>query len=309
MRHLLLAAALFVAGSFLMTEPSYANEPAPNKGGGDRVSGAAFATRSPVLATHGMAATSHPLASQIAIDIMKDGGNAVDAAIAANAALGLMEPTGNGIGGDLFAIIWDPKSKELYGLNASGRAPAGQSLGDLREKIAKSGLDDRYWKRDPANGEGTDMEIPNWGSYSVTVPGTVDGWFTMHEKFGTKPMTDILAPTIEYARQGFPVTQLIGHYLGRSKGAFERLHKAGVIEEIDNYKATYLIDGEAPKEGDIFKNPDLAKTLETIGKGGRDAFYDGPLTDVIEAYFKRIGGPLRKSDFAAQTSNWVTPAS
>jgi len=258
---------------------------------GDRIIGAPWATRSPVLGTRGMAATSHPLASQIAIDILKKGGSAVDAAIAANAALGLMEPTGNGIGGDLFAIVWDPKTKKLHGLNASGRAPLGQSLDELKKRLDGA------------------KEMPNWGSLSVTVPGAVDGWFALHGKFGKLKMAENLQPTIDYARAGYPVTQVIAHYMAVYQDRYERLHAAGEIEEIDNYRATYLIDGEAPVEGDIFRNQDLANTLEMIAEGGRDAFYRGSIADTIDAYFKRIGGPLRKADFEAHKSNWIDPVS
>ncbi|MEM7571090.1 MAG: gamma-glutamyltransferase [Pseudomonadota bacterium] len=260
-------------------------------GRGARNSGKPWATRSPVLAMNGIAATSQPLATQIALDILKAGGNAVDAAIAANAALGLMEPTGNGIGGDLFAIVWNPKTKKLYGLNASGRAPLGQTLEQLLERL---------------DGK---QEISEYGSLPITVPGAVDGWFELHGRFGTLAMADVLAPAIGYARQGFPVSQLIARYLGGSKGNFEERFAEGLIEEIDNYKATYLIDGWGVKEGDIFKNPDLANTLETIAKDGRESFYKGQLADVMDAYFKRIGGPLRKADFEAHTSTWVEPVS
>ena len=260
-------------------------------GRGDRVVSAAWATRSAVLGTGGMVATSHPLASQIAIDILKKGGSAVDAAIAANAALGLMEPTGNGMGGDLFAIIWDPKTEKLYGLNASGRSPSGQTLADLKEKI------------------GAVAEIPNWGTPPITVPGAVDGWFEMHGKFGKLSMQENLAPVIEYATNGFPVTQVVSYYMQGYKDRYHRLFAAGEIEEIDNYKATYLIGGAVPKEGEIFKNPDLAKTLSKIAVGGRDAFYKGEIADTIDSYFKRIGGPLRKVDFENHTSTWITPVS
>ncbi len=266
---------------------------------GARVTGAPWATRSPVIASGGMAATSHPLATQIALDILKKGGSAVDAAIAANAALGLMEPTGNGMGGDLFAIIWDPKTGKLHGLNASGRAPLGQTLDELKAEITR-----RTGKVFEAT-----TEIPNWGALPVTVPGAVDGWFEMHSKFGRLSMEDNLAPTIAYARGGFPVTQLIGHYMGLSAKGFNRLHKEGIIEEIDNFNATYLIDGEAPTEGDIFRNPDLANTLEKIAKGGRDVYYKGEIADTIDAYFKRIGGPLRKADFENHSSTWIDPVS
>ncbi|MFQ5534966.1 MAG: gamma-glutamyltransferase [Sphingomonadales bacterium] len=258
-------------------------------GGGDRITGAAFATRSPVIAQHGMAATSHPLASQVAVDILKKGGSAVDAAIAANAALGLMEPTGNGIGGDLFAIVWDPKTRRLYGLNASGRSPRGLSLTELRQRL------------------GDKQQIPFWGSLPVSVPGTVDGWFELHDRFGTLAMTDILAPAIGYARDGFPVTQVIGHYLQMNLDRFKK--SMDLIEEFDNARATYFKDGKPPREGEIFRNPDLAATLEKIASGGRDAFYRGEIAEVIDRYMRRIGGFLRKEDLAAHKSQWVEPVS
>ena len=281
-------------GDAAVTEPSSGPQPLSSLRGdnrGDRVYGAGWATRSSVLGKEGMAATSHPLASQIAIDVLKKGGSAVDAAIAANAALGLMEPTGNGIGGDLFAIIWDPESKKLHGLNASGRAPLGQTLDELKAKLTDKN------------------DIPDWGSLSVSVPGAVDGWFTMHEKFGRLPMSENLAPAVKYARDGFPVTQVIAYYMDLSSNAFPRLHEDGVIEEIDNYRATYLIDGKAPVEGQMFRNPDLANTLERIGREGKDVFYRGEFADVMDAYFKRIDGPLRKADFENHTSNWIDPVS
>ena len=263
-------------------------------GGGDRVTGAAFGTRAPVLATHGMAATAQPLASQIAIDILKAGGSAVDAAIAANAALGLMEPTGCGIGGDLFAIVWDPKTGKLYGLNASGRSPMGRDLAALS-----------------ANPKVKDGKIPSFGSLSVTVPGAVDGWFELHAKFGKLPMKDLLAPAIRYAREGFPVTELISYYWDRNMTRLgENFDKGdGAIEEFANARATYLIDGHAPRQGEIFRNPDLADTYQKIADGGRDAFYKGEIARAIDAYMKRIGGDLRYEDFAAHHSEWVEPAS
>lgn len=258
---------------------------------GDRVSGAPWATRSAVLGRRGMAATSHPLASQIAIDILKKGGSAVDAAIAANAALGLMEPTGSGIGGDIFAIVWDPKQRKLHGLNGSGRAPLGQTLGRLTGKL---------------NGK---TAIPNFGSLAVTVPGAVDGWFMLHGKFGKLSMAENLAPTIDYARSGFPVSQVIAQAMQQHANAYPELHQNGVIEEIENYCTTYLIDAEAPVEGHMFRNPNLAKTLELIGREGRDTFYCGPVADTIDGYFRRIGGPLRKIDFEQHKGNWIEPVS
>lgn len=260
-------------------------------GRGDRVTSVPWATRSAVYATNGMAATSHPLATQVAIDVLKQGGSAMDAAIAANAAIGLMEPTGNGIGGDLFAIVWDPKTEKLYGLNGSGRSPQGQTLKDLKAKI------------------GAVKEIPNWGSSAITVPGTVDGWFELHDKFGKLSMAQNLTPAIMYAEQGFPVTEVISYYMGIYQTRYEKLFAEGKIEEIENYKSTYLVDGEYIKEGQIFKNPDLANTLRLIAKYGRDAFYKGQIADTIDAYFKRIGGPLRKQDFVDHSSTWLEPVS
>jgi gamma-glutamyltranspeptidase/glutathione hydrolase len=265
---------------------------------GDRYSGAQWATRSPVLAQHGMAATAQPLASQVAVEVLKRGGSAVDAAIAANAALGLVEPVSNGIGGDLFAIVWDPKTKQLYGYNGSGRSPKARDLqklvAEIRAMAAKSG---KTFK----------PHIPPYGSLPITVPGTVDGWFALHDKFGRLPIADDLAPAIAYATDGFPVTQLIAHYWKASMANFER-NKAS-IEEFDNARATYLIAGHAPAEGEIFRNPDLAHSLAAIAKGGRDAFYKGKMAHTIDAYFKRIGGDLRYEDFAAHHGEWVTPLS
>jgi gamma-glutamyltranspeptidase/glutathione hydrolase len=255
-------------------------------GNGDRYVGAPFATRAAVIAQHGMAATVQPLASGIAIDILKKGGTAVDAAIAANAALGLMEPESCGPGGDLFAMVWDPKTKKLYGYNGSGRSPMGRSYADLKGKLGDSPF------------------IPSYGSLSVTVPGTVDGWYALHEKFGKLPMPDILAPAITYARDGFPVTQYISA-AWRSTLAY--LSSSPEIEEFENAEHTYLIDGAAPVQGQIFKNPDLARTYQALAQGGRDAFYKGTIARTIVAYFRRIGGDLRLEDFAAHHGEWVEP--
>ncbi len=248
--------------------------------GGDRITGKSFATRSEVIARHGMAATSQPLATQIAIDILKDGGTAVDAAIAANAALGLMEPTGCGIGGDLFAIIWDADTKKLYGLNASGRSPYSLTL----EYFKQQGL----------------TTIPPYGSLPVTVPGCVDGWFEMHEKFGKLSMKKILAPAIRYAREGFPLSELIAYYWGRS---------VPILEKWSGFKETFMPGGRAPKKGEIFRNPNLASTYEKIAKGGRDAFYKGDIAKTIDVFMKREGGFLSYRDLADHHSQWVEPVS
>ena len=246
----------------------------------DRITGRAFATRSDVIAPHAMAATSHPLATQIALDVMKQGGTAMDAAIAANAALGLMEPTGNGIGGDLFAIVWDPKTKQLHGYNGSGRSPKSLTLDHFKQQ----GITD----------------IPAHGPLPVSVPGTVDGWFALHGRFGKLPMREVLAPTIRYAREGHPVHQTIAYYWERS---VPRLSK------FPGFTEQFTIDGRAPRTGEMWKNPYLADTLQKIADGGRDAFYKGDIARTLDAYFKANGGFLSYEDMAAHQGEWVTPVS
>jgi len=267
-------------------------------GGGGRPVGPLY-SRSPVYGRNGMAATAHPLASQIAVDILQQGGSAVDAAIAANAALGLMEPTGNGIGGDMFAIVWDPASKKLYGYNGSGHAPRGMDLEQLKQRIAAmkaaGDLDPNY------------PGIPPLGSLPVTVPGTVDGWFALHDQFGKLAMSQVLAPAVSYAREGFPVSPVIAYYFSRNLLAFNR--NLGMVEEVENAMATWFPGGRSPAEGEIFRNPDLGNTLELIGKEGRDAFYTGKLAKVMAAYMERIGGTLAYEDFASHRGEWVTPGS
>lgn len=259
------------------------------EGLGDRNSGERFATRSEVIAPHGAAATAHPLASLIAVDILRRGGSAVDAAIAANAALGLMEPTGCGIGGDLFALIWDPETQQLYGLNAAGRSPMGMSYDDLRERL------------------GDRQTIPPFGSLPVSVPGAVDGWFEMHERFGRIGMGEILQPSIDYAENGFPLTELIARYFGNAYARY--MNPESGVEDTAGYLATYTIDGRIPEEGEMFRNPDLARTYRLIAEQGRDAYYRGDIARTIDAYMRRIGGPLRYEDFDAHRSEWVEPAS
>ena len=267
-------------------------------GRGDRYSGTSWVTRSPVLAQHGMACTEQPLASQIAIDILKKGGSAVDAAIAANAAIGLMQPVLNGIGGDLFAIVWDPKTRKLYGYNGSGRAAMGRDLAKMTAEVKAA------WAK---AGESYKPHIPPMGSLPITVPGTVDAWFALHDKFGKLPMTMVLAPAIDYAAHGFPVTELVAKYWKANMAGFEK-NKA-LIEELDNARQTYLINGHTPAEGEIFHNPDLAKTLSMIAQGGRDVFYKERIAHIIDNYFRRIGGDLRYADFAAHHGEWVDPLS
>ncbi|MBW8189879.1 gamma-glutamyltransferase [Neiella marina] len=246
----------------------------------DRVTGHDFASRSEVIASNGMAATSQPLATQVALDVLKQGGNAIDAAIAANAMLGLVEPTGCGVGGDLYAIVWDAKSKKLYGLNASGRSP--KSL--TRDYFIDNGM----------------TKIPSHGPLPVSVPGAVDGWFELHGKFGQLPMAQLLQPAIGYAEQGFPVTELIGYYLGRS---------APKLSQFPGFTETYMPNGKIPSKGDIFANPRLANTYKAIAKGGRDAFYKGQIAKDIAAYMKANGGFLSYDDLASHRSEWVEPVS
>jgi len=246
----------------------------------DRITGKAFATRSEVIAQHGMACTSQPLATQVALDILKAGGNAIDAAIAANALLGLVEPTGNGIGGDLFAIVWDAESKQLYGLNASGRSPKSLTI----EYFKENGYD----------------KIPAYGPLPVSVPGCVDGWFELNKRFGSMDMDQILKPAIGYAREGFPVTELIAYYWAGNARSLSRF---------PNVKGVYMPGGKAPKKGEIFKNPYLASTLEALAEGGRDAFYKGEIAQTIDAFMKEQGGFLSYEDLASHTSEWVDPVS
>ncbi len=293
----LLRALLLPLASIVLVVSSGASA-VEDMGSGGRPVGLDF-SRSPVYGARGMAATAQPLASQVAIDILKQGGSAVDAAIAANAALGLMEPTGNGIGGDLFAIVWDPASGQLYGYNGSGRSPQGRSLDDLKQRIADMQSEGRL----PEGHQG----IPAFGSLPVTVPGTVDGWFALHEQFGKLPMSQVLAPAVDYAREGFPVSPVIAYYFGRNLARFNR--DTGMIEEFDNAQATWFKGGRAPAEGELFRNPDLGNTLEIIGKEGRDVFYKGKLAEVMAKYFERIGGDLKLADFAAHRGEWVTPGS
>jgi gamma-glutamyltranspeptidase/glutathione hydrolase len=251
---------------------------------GPRPSGSLVPTRSEVIATHGMAATSHPLASQIALDVLKRGGTAVDAAIAANAALGLMEPTGNGVGGDLFAIVWDARSRKLNGLNASGRSPQSLTLARLREELRKL----------------NSKTIPPRGPLPVSVPGTVDGWFELHGRFGKLPMKELLQPAIQYARDGFPITEVIAEGWARN---------ARLLKDYPNFAATFMPDGRAPAKGEIFRNPLLADTLGRIAEGGRDAFYKGDIAQRIDRYFRANGGYLTAADLAAHRSDWVEPVS
>jgi len=247
---------------------------------GDRITGQSFATRSEVFAQHGMVATSHPLATQVGLDVLKKGGTAIDAAIAANAALGLMEPVSNGVGGDLFAIVWDAKTKKLYGYNGSGRSPKALTLQWFQDHDYKA--------------------IPSLGPLPVNVPGCVDAWFALHDRFGKLPMKDVLAPTIAYARDGFPLTELIAYYWALS---VPRLSK------FPGFTEQFTLDGKAPAKGALWKNPNLAHTLTAIADGGRDAFYKGAIAHAIADYVKAQGGFLAYDDLAAHKGEWVEPVS
>ena len=253
----------------------------------DRITGKIWATRSEVLARHGMVCTSVPAATQVGLDVLKRGGSAVDAAIAANAALGLMEPVSNGIGGDLFAIVYSAQDHKLYGLNGSGRSPRGLSYEQMKSELEKRHLE----------------FIPPTGMLPISVPGTVDAWAELHKKFGKLSLGDDLSDAIHYAEEGFPVTELISYYWSRSVPIYKGLPGA--------FLETYTLDGKgrAPGKGDIFKNSALAHTLRLIGEKGRDVYYKGEIADQIDAFMQANGGYLRKTDFEQHTSTWVDPVS
>ncbi len=246
----------------------------------DRPVGRGFATRSTVYARHGMVAAAHPLAVQIGLDVLQRGGSAVDAAIATNAALAFMEPASCGLGGDLFAMVWDPEAGELAGLNGSGRCPAALTI-----------------DRVPAEPDGT---IPLRSPYAWTVPGCVDGWFELHARYGRLPMAEVLAPAIAAAREGTPVPAVIADGWQRSA---ERL------AELPGFAEVFLPGGRAPRSGEVFANPALARTLELIAAGGREAFYRGPIAERLVAYSEQHGGFMSAEDLARHTSEWVTPVS
>lgn len=227
-----------------------------------------------------MAATSQPLATQAALRILQQGGTAMDAAIAANAVLGLVEPASCGIGGDIFAIVWDAKTEKLYGFNGSGRSPKSLTMD--------------YFKKRGMEG------IPLFGPLPVSVPGTVDGWFMMHEKFGKLPMTDILAPAIGYGREGFPVSEVI---------AYEMATNYENKVDFPGFSETYLPIGRPPKKGEVFINEDLANTYALIAQDGRDAFYKGSIARTIDQYMKKHGGFLSFEDLASHQGEWVEPIS
>jgi gamma-glutamyltranspeptidase/glutathione hydrolase len=254
---------------------------------GDRVTGAPFATRSAVWGANGAAATAHPIASLIAIDILRAGGSAADAAIAANIALGFLEPIACGIGGDAFALLWDPAAQRVVGLNGSGRSPRSLSLETHRAR-ARGGI------------------IHSHGIVSVSTPGAVDAWAMLHQRYGKLKWADLFAPTIALAEGGTPVAQTVAFYLASSHRAF--LSPRLAIEETDNFLKVWAPEGRTPAEGEIFANPALARTLRLIAEGGRDAFYEGEIAETMDRYFARLGGWLSKADLAAHRGEWVTPA-
>ena len=256
-------------------------------GPGDRIMGTPFAGRSTVWGTQGAAATAHPAATLIGIDTLRRGGSAIDAAIAINAALGFLEPTANGIGGDAFCLMWDPAQRKVVGLNGSGNSPAGLSLATARSKA------------------GTDGFLPRYGAVTVNVPGTVDAWWSAHQRYGKLPWKDVLLPVAEMCERGVPMPQLIAWYLERNMAGFDR--SAAIIEDNDNRKRVYAPDGRTPRSGEVFANPDLGRTYRLIAEGGRDAFYDGPIADQMESYFRRIGGWMTRADLKAHATEWVDP--
>ena len=266
MRRVLVVVLLVVATSFALAA--------------DRPEGRAFATRSVTYAQHGMIGAAHPLAVQIGIDVLKAGGSAVDAAIAVNAALGFLEPVSCGLGGDLFAMVWDPKTEKLYGLNASGRAPAALTI----DKV-------------PAEENGT---IPVYSVYSWTVPGAADGWFELHQKFGKLPIKDVLGPVAAIAREGAPVPQVIAGSWARGAARFK---------DMPGFAEVFMPGGNVPAEGEVFANPALAHTLDRLAVGGRDAFYKGEIAEQIVAFSNEVGGFFSMEDFATHTSEWVEPIS
>ena len=246
----------------------------------DRITGLEFATRSEVIAVNGMAATSHPLATQTAISILKNGGNAVDAAIAANAVLGLVEPTGCGIGGDLFAIVWNANEKKLYGLNSSGPAPSGISI----DKLKEVGIN----------------KIPPYGALPVTVPGAVAGWSALHKKFGTLDFELLFTDAINYAENGFPVTELIAYYLNRSSEVFATY---------PNFKKVWMPNGHTPKKAELFKNQLLAQNYRDIARTYGLEFYNGTIASNIVKSVNDAGGYFSKNDLSSYKPEWIEPVS
>jgi gamma-glutamyltranspeptidase/glutathione hydrolase len=282
-------AAAFAGRAFATSRQENPNRDRPDVHGGDRIDGATWASRSAAWGIHGAAATAHPLATLAAIEMLKAGGSAVDAAIAANAVLGFGEPISAGIGGDCFVLMWDPAQKKVLGLNGSGRSPKALTLAEQRRRANPKGL------------------INSFGAVSVSVPGAVDAWWTLHGKFGKLPWKTLFEPAIRHAEEGAPIVQNVAFYVGGSQRTFNKPENK--IEEVANFNALWVPGGKTPREGEIFRNPMLAHTYRLIAEGGGRAFYEGEIADKIEAYFKRIGGWMTKADLAAHHTQWVEPRS
>jgi gamma-glutamyltranspeptidase/glutathione hydrolase len=280
-------AAAFAGRAFATSRQENPNRDRPDVHGGDRIDGATWASRSAAWGLHGAAATAHPLATLAAIEMLKAGGSAVDAAIAANAVLGFGEPISAGIGGDCFVLMWDPAQKKVLGLNGSGRSPKALTLAEQRGRANSKGL------------------INSYGAVSVSVPGAVDAWWTLHGKFGKLPWKTLFEPAIRHAEEGAPIVQNVAFYVGGSQRTFNKPENK--IEEVANFNALWVPGGKTPREGEIFRNPMLAHTYRLIAEGGGRAFYEGEIADRIEAYFKRIGGWMTKADLAAHHTEWVEP--
>ena len=283
-----LPAAAVASSALAQSRAENPNRDRPDVHGGVRIDGATFASRSAAWGMNGAAATAHPLATLAAIEVLKAGGSAVDAAIAANACLGLLEPVSCGIGGDCYVMLWDPKAKKVVGINGSGRSPRALTLAIQRER-ARNG------------------HIHTHGATTVSVPGAVDAWWTLHQRYGKLKWAELFTAAIGHASEGAPVSQNVAYYLDRSFRAYTR--PGAGIEEVENFKSVWAAGGATPKEGEVFKNPGLARTYKMIAEGGRDAFYKGEIAKTIEAYFKRIGGWMTRADLAAHRTEWVTPYS
>jgi gamma-glutamyltranspeptidase/glutathione hydrolase len=255
----------------------------PDVHAGDRPSGASFSTRSPALGCSGAAGTAHPLATQVAIEMLKRGGSAVDAAVAANAVLGFVEPVSSGLGGDCFALLWDPKVGKVMSMASSGKSPKKLTLEIARQR-AVNGV------------------LPKYGAISVSTPGALDGWWALHQRYGKLKWAELFEPAIHYCETGSPAPQIIGWYIKRNLAAFTR--PGSGVEETANAMHTYAPNGVPPNEYDVRRNPDLARTYRMIAAGGRDAFYDGPIAKTIDAYFKRIGGWLSAEDMRDHHAEW-----
>jgi gamma-glutamyltranspeptidase/glutathione hydrolase len=266
--------------------PGAESFPRPDVHAGDRPSGASFASRSPALGCSGAAGTAHPLATQAAIEMLRRGGSAVDAAVAANALLGFVEPVSSGLGGDCFALLWDPKQAKVVSMASSGKSPKSLSLATARSR-AKQGV------------------LPRLGAVTVSTPGSLGGWWALHQRYGKLKWAELFEPAIHYCEAGDPVPQIIGYYIKRNLAAFVK--PGSGVEETANAMRTYAPSGTVPNEYDIRRNPDLAHTYRLIAAGGRDAFYDGPIAATIDAYFKRIGGWLSKEDLREHQAEWIDP--